>query len=262
MKKEIKKSYENILSNEFNRDYSLKVSKFSSDKKKKQRYKIEEGEIIDWKLYLLNKFYPKNSKGWKNTLFDFIRNEHEYKVQNYETIDSGNLYSYVIERSFAIMKNYNYVGMIIPISAFCTARMKSLMKLFLGRTKCSYISNYAERPSKLFEGAEGSGWILKQKGNKKFKIEPYGEEYSFLELPKGKTTIFIDGICGNDILSQFDLSTQGETASISSKGEVTQKNLYEVYEDEIMKCMKKILINKGSGNSLSKKNNEKIINFI
>ena len=84
IKKEIKKSYENIISNEFNRDYSLKVSKFSSDKKKKQHYNIEEGEIIDWKLYLLNKFYPKNSKGWKNTLFDFIRNEHEYKVQNYE----------------------------------------------------------------------------------------------------------------------------------------------------------------------------------
>lgn len=124
------------------------------------------------------------------------------------------------------------------------------------------IEELANEIAKLFEGAEGSGWILTQKGNKKFKIEPYGEEYSFLELPKGKTNIFIDGICGNDILSQFDLSTQGETASISSKGEVTQKNLYEVYEDEIMKCMKKILINKGSGNSLSKKNNEKIINFI
>ena len=84
MKKEIKKSYENILSNEFNRDYSLKVSKFSSDKKKKQRYKIEEGEIIDWKLYLLNQFYSKSDKGWKNPLFKFIRNEHDYKVQNYE----------------------------------------------------------------------------------------------------------------------------------------------------------------------------------
>ena len=84
MKKEIKKSYENILSNEFNRDYSLKVSKFSSDKKKKQRYKIEEGEIIDWKLYLLNQFYSKSDKGWKNSLFKFIRNEHDYKVQNYE----------------------------------------------------------------------------------------------------------------------------------------------------------------------------------
>ena len=77
-----------------------------------------------------------------------------YKIGDYSTIESGNLYSFVIERSFDIMKNGNYIGMIIPISAFCTARMESLMKLFLSRASCSYISNYAERPGKLFEGAE------------------------------------------------------------------------------------------------------------
>ena len=38
---------------------------------------------------------------------------------------------------------------------------------------------------------------------------------------------------------------------------MTQKNLYE---DEIKKCIN-IFINKGSGSSLNKKNNEKIINF-
>lgn len=77
-----------------------------------------------------------------------------YRIANYHTLDSGNLYSFVIERSINIIKNENYIGMIIPISAFCTARMKSLMKLFLEQTRNSYISNYAERPSKLFEGAE------------------------------------------------------------------------------------------------------------
>ena len=77
-----------------------------------------------------------------------------YRIANYNTLDSGNLYSFVIERSFNIIKDENYIGMIIPISAFCTARMKSLMKLFLEQTKNSYISNFAERPSKLFEGAE------------------------------------------------------------------------------------------------------------
>ena len=84
MGKELKKSYEKIISNEFNRDYSLKVAKFSAEKKKKQHYELEKGETIDWKLYLLNQFYSKNEKGWKISLFDFIRNEHEYKVQNYE----------------------------------------------------------------------------------------------------------------------------------------------------------------------------------
>ena len=85
---------------------------------------------------------------------EYSKIRNDYKVHNYVTIESGNLYSYVIERSLAIMKNGNYIGMIIPISAFCTARMESLMKLFLTKTNCSYISNYAERPSKLFEGAE------------------------------------------------------------------------------------------------------------
>lgn len=77
-----------------------------------------------------------------------------YKIGDYSTIDSGNLYSFVIERSFNIMKSSNYIGMIIPISAFCTARMESLMNLFLKKASSSYISNYAERPGKLFEGAE------------------------------------------------------------------------------------------------------------
>ena len=77
-----------------------------------------------------------------------------YTVSGYKTIDSGNLYSFVIERSFNVMSNGNYIGMIIPISAFCTARMESLMRAFLTYTSNSFISNYAERPSKLFEGAE------------------------------------------------------------------------------------------------------------
>ena len=85
---------------------------------------------------------------------EYSKIRNTYNVKGYKTIDSGNLYSYVIERSFNILKKPNYIGMIIPISAFCTARMESLMKLFLTETEKTYVSNYAERPSKLFEGAE------------------------------------------------------------------------------------------------------------
>ena len=77
-----------------------------------------------------------------------------YKVYNYKTIPSGNLYSFVIERSVNIIGNQNYLGMIIPISAFCTDRMESLMDMLLQNSLITYISNYAERPGKLFEGAE------------------------------------------------------------------------------------------------------------
>ena len=118
--------------------------------------------------------------------------------------------------------------------------------------------------SKLFQISEGSGWILKSNGNKKFKVEPYGQELSFLELPKGKTSLFIDSVCSNDISNDFSLSTgdNSEKASLYSKGEVTQSNLYQVYQDSIEKLMKKVIINKGIKTSDSKNNNDKIINFI
>ena len=54
--------------------------------------------------------------------------------------------------------------MIIPISAFCTNRMESLMNLFRNFISITYVSNYAERPGKLFEGAERNlSIVLSQK---------------------------------------------------------------------------------------------------
>ena len=118
--------------------------------------------------------------------------------------------------------------------------------------------------SKLFQISEGSGWILKSKSNKKFRIEPYGQELSFLELPKGKTSVFIDTVCSKDISNDFSVSTEdnSEKVSLYSKGEVNQQNLYQVYQDSIEKLMKKLIINKSIETSDSKNNNNKIIEFI
>ncbi len=117
---------------------------------------------------------------------------------------------------------------------------------------------------KLFEGSKGSGWILKSKKDTKFKINPFGDNLSLLELPKGKTTLFINKICANNISKDFSLSSKDNSkkGSLLSKGEVTQSNLYQVYQDTIEKLMKKVIINKGIENSNSKNNNNEIINFI
>ncbi len=77
-----------------------------------------------------------------------------YKIEGYKTLTSGNLYSFVIERSLNIQNSGKYIGMIIPISAFCTERMGSLISMLNERLELNCVSNYAERPSKLFEGAE------------------------------------------------------------------------------------------------------------
>ncbi len=131
----------------------------------------------------------------------------------------------------------------------------------MSENKCEEL---ATEICKLFEGSKGSGWILKSKIDTKFKIDPLGENLSSLELPKGKTTLFINKICANHISIDFSLSSKDNSkkGSLLSKGEVTQSNLYQVYQDTIEKLMKKVIINKGIENSNSKINNNNIINFI
>jgi len=94
-----------------------------------------------------------------------------YMIKNFKTESAGNLYAYIIERSIAILRNGSYNGMIIPISAYCTERMDCFQKLELESSSSLYISNYAERPSKLFEGAERnlSIAIFQKNINKKCK---------------------------------------------------------------------------------------------
>lgn len=86
-----------------------------------------------------------------------------YKVSNYKALNSGNLYSFVIERCYDIINSLRYIGMIIPISAFCTARMKSFMQVVIDSSTYIWVSNYAERPGKLFEGAERNLSIMVSK---------------------------------------------------------------------------------------------------
>lgn len=94
---------------------------------------------------------------------EYSKVRHLYVISNFSTINTGNLYSFVIERSFQIIADNKYLGMIIPISAFCTNRMESMMRLIQQNSLMTFISNYAERPGKLFEGAERNLSIILSK---------------------------------------------------------------------------------------------------
>ncbi|MCZ2133597.1 MAG: Eco57I restriction-modification methylase domain-containing protein, partial [Bacteroidetes bacterium] len=76
----------------------------------------------------------------------------DYKLTGYNTIKCGNLYAFVIERSKSLSTSFSRIGMIIPISSICTDRMIDYQKLV--HNGHSWNSLYAERPSKLFSGAE------------------------------------------------------------------------------------------------------------
>ena len=85
LQKELKKSHDLIITSEFNKEYSFKVNKFASTKKRRI-FDILMGETYDWKLYLLNKLDPKYSNNqydegkWENHLYNFVENEINEKV--------------------------------------------------------------------------------------------------------------------------------------------------------------------------------------
>ncbi len=76
----------------------------------------------------------------------------EYTVQNYETIEGGNLYVFVLERSFKITSVHGRIGMIVPISITAAQRMASLQEMIFANSNCVYLSNFALRPAALFPG--------------------------------------------------------------------------------------------------------------
>lgn len=74
-----------------------------------------------------------------------------YTVKNFQTEKAGNLYAYVIERSEKMGRSTGNMGMIIPLSAFCTQRMEPLVKLLDQHYQANWVSHYGWRPSKLFD---------------------------------------------------------------------------------------------------------------
>ena len=77
-----------------------------------------------------------------------------YAVKNYMTEQSANLYAFVTERSLNLLTKSGSFGFIVPISLVCTQRMKAVQDKISLTAHSAWFSDYAERPSKLFEGAE------------------------------------------------------------------------------------------------------------
>lgn len=74
-----------------------------------------------------------------------------YSLENYTTLPCGNLYAFVIERSFVLGKKY--LGYIVPSASIATPRMKQLSNLMLSQGSL-WSSIWDERPAKLFDGVD------------------------------------------------------------------------------------------------------------
>ena len=85
---------------------------------------------------------------------EYSKIKSTYQIKGYRTEKSGNLYGNFIERGNRLTSAHSYTGLIVPISFSSTKRMESVQNVVAETCSDIWVSHYAERPSKLFEGAE------------------------------------------------------------------------------------------------------------
>ena len=76
-----------------------------------------------------------------------------YTIRDYETESCGNLYAVSAERFLSLLRWASRYGIIVPISSVSTPRMLPLMRLAMSKSTI-HVSNFAVRPSKLFDGVD------------------------------------------------------------------------------------------------------------
>ena len=84
----------------------------------------------------------------------YVDAKYQYRINtSYQTKNCANLYAFCIERSQNLLNAEGRFGMIVPNSSISASKMSILQEMITNR-KEAWISNYAWRPSKLFEGAD------------------------------------------------------------------------------------------------------------
>lgn len=85
---------------------------------------------------------------------EYAEVKKHYQIINYLTLDCGNLFAFIPERVEVIRSSHSAIGMIVPISSISTPRMKPFQEKSILLKGTSYVSNFAVRPGKLFEGVD------------------------------------------------------------------------------------------------------------
>jgi len=109
-------------------------------------------------FHWLAEFYGQMTKGGFDVIignppyleYSSVRTIYQCLTVNTST---GNIFAFTMEQSLRLLNTAGIGGLIIPISISCTQRMASLQAQLLTE-RSVWLSNYSERPSKLFNGAD------------------------------------------------------------------------------------------------------------
>lgn len=176
---------------------------------------------------------------------EYSKLEKSYRLQDggYSTESCGNLLAFVTERSLDLLTRAGRSGLVLLVSTFTTERMRNLQELILRECYCSWISNFAWRPSKLFAGCNTINSIfLGAKGSsgneahtfstKYLKWTAEEREFLFPLLTYGESTRFrIPGsfpkvASANDAVILNKISSQGSALSQLFAGRNERNGLF------------------------------------
>ena len=173
------KSYQQLQTSDNPEDaHQLKIAKATLKVRMKElndrlnealgkQYGITKHKPKDWDKWLnthqpfhwLSEFYEiiHERKGFDVIIGNppyvvYTQKNFQYSLKGYDTLICANLYAYCSERSYSILNTFGKFGMIIPNSSISADAMSPLQKIYTEK-KETWISNYAWRPAKLFEGA-------------------------------------------------------------------------------------------------------------
>ena len=87
---------------------------------------------------------------------EYTKVKEDYRIQNYETEECGNLFAFMLERSATLLNDAGYLGMIVPMSLVSTDKMsaiRSYLSRVMGTIHLSHYSGDAH-PAILFNGVK------------------------------------------------------------------------------------------------------------
>ena len=94
---------------------------------------------------------------------------NDYLPHGLRTIDSKDIYAWIVERALALTDNTSRTGLIVPVSISSSGSFYALRNVLCESPSTLWMSHFANRPGQLFAGAQNRLAIMLRANGERFK---------------------------------------------------------------------------------------------